>query len=83
MFIEQRTERLESPGQPLVFDLRFEPLRPFKTQTEFIIYKSCSDIPDQLQFMSKLLHMVNKKQTKKKKDDFDFKISTNYGKNDR
>jgi hypothetical protein len=23
-----------------VFDLRFEPLRPFKTQVEFIIYKS-------------------------------------------
>lgn len=40
MFIEQKTERLEGPGQPLVFDLRFEPLRPFKTQTEFIVYKS-------------------------------------------
>jgi hypothetical protein len=40
VFIEQKTDRLDEPKQPLVFDLRFEPLRPFKTQTEFIIYKS-------------------------------------------
>jgi len=40
VFIEQKTEKLSDPSQPIVFDLRFEPLRPFKTQTEFIIYKS-------------------------------------------
>lgn len=28
------------PDEPILFDLRFEPLRPFKTQVEFIIYKS-------------------------------------------
>ena len=29
-----------SPDDPLVFQMRFEPLRPFKTSTEFVVYKS-------------------------------------------
>jgi len=40
VFIDQKTESLSNPDKPLEFDLRFEPLRPFKTQTEFVIYKS-------------------------------------------
>lgn len=40
VFFEQQTETLNSVDDPLVFNLRFEPLRPFKTATEFIIYKS-------------------------------------------
>lgn len=40
VFIDQRTESISSPNEPILFDLRFEPLRPFKTQIEFIIYKS-------------------------------------------
>jgi hypothetical protein len=31
---------LTSPKQPLVFKMRFEPLRSFKTSVEFVIYKS-------------------------------------------
>lgn len=40
VFIDQRTESISSPNEPILFDLRFEPLRPFKTQVELIIYKS-------------------------------------------
>jgi hypothetical protein len=40
VFIEQRTNSLSSAEDPLCFDLRFEPLRPFKSQVEFIVYKS-------------------------------------------
>jgi hypothetical protein len=40
VFFEQRTDNLQSQDDPLQFDLRFEPLRPFKTTVEFIIYKS-------------------------------------------
>ena len=40
VFIDQKTDNILSVDDPIVFDLRFEPLRPFKTQTEFIIYKS-------------------------------------------
>lgn len=40
VFIEQRTNSLNSADEPLIFDLRFEPLRPFKSQVEFIVYKS-------------------------------------------
>ena len=40
VYIDQRTESISSPDEPILFDLRFEPLRPFKTQIEFIIYKS-------------------------------------------
>jgi hypothetical protein len=40
VFIDQKTESLSNPDKPIEFDLRFEPLRPFKTQTEFLIYKS-------------------------------------------
>lgn len=31
VFIDQRTESISSPDEPILFDLRFEPLRPFKT----------------------------------------------------
>jgi len=40
VYVEQKTTNLSNADEPLVFDLRFEPLRPFKTQVEFIIYKS-------------------------------------------
>lgn len=40
VFFEQRNDRLMSPDDPLVFQMRFEPLRPFKTSTEFVVYKS-------------------------------------------
>ena len=40
VFIDQRTDNIMSIDDPIVFDLRFEPLRPFKTQVEFIIYKT-------------------------------------------
>lgn len=40
VFFEQRTESLPSAKSPLVFHLRFEPLRPFKASLEFIVYKS-------------------------------------------
>ena len=40
VFFEQQNSQLSSPHEPLVFAMRFEPLRPFKTNTEFIIYKS-------------------------------------------
>jgi hypothetical protein len=40
VFIEQKTNSLQSAEEPLCFDLRFEPLKPFKTNVEFIIYKS-------------------------------------------
>lgn len=40
VFLDQRTESLQSAEDPIVFDLRFEPLRSFKTQVEFVIYKS-------------------------------------------
>ena len=40
VFLDQRTESISSPEEPILFDLRFEPLRPFKTQVEFVIYKS-------------------------------------------
>ena len=40
VFFEQRTEVLRSARDPLVFTMRFEPLRPFKTSMEFIVYKS-------------------------------------------
>ena len=40
VFFEQRSETLSSGREPLVFTLRFEPLRSFKTNLEFVIYKS-------------------------------------------
>ena len=40
MFFEQKTENLQAANQPLVFLMRFEPLRPFKASLEFIVYKS-------------------------------------------
>lgn len=40
VFFEQQGDRLLSSDDPLVFQMRFEPLRPFKTNTEFVIYKS-------------------------------------------
>lgn len=40
VFFEQKGDRLLSAEDPLVFQMRFEPLRPFKTSTEFVIYKS-------------------------------------------
>ena len=35
-----RTEHLMSPDEPLEFSMSFEPLRPFKAQSELVIYKS-------------------------------------------
>jgi len=40
VFFEQKGDRLQSAEDPLEFQMRFEPLRPFKTNTEFVIYKS-------------------------------------------
>jgi hypothetical protein len=40
VYFEQKSNSLSSAEDPLVFDLRFEPLRPFKTNAEFIIYKA-------------------------------------------
>lgn len=40
VFFEQKNETLQSAKDPLTFFMRFEPLRPFKTSTEFIVYKS-------------------------------------------
>ena len=40
VFFEQRSHRLQSSEDALEFQMRFEPLRPFKTNTEFVIYKS-------------------------------------------
>lgn len=40
VFFEQKNDRLMSPDDPLGFQMRFEPLRPFKCQTEFVVYKS-------------------------------------------
>lgn len=40
VFIDQRTNNLHDANEPLTFDLRFEPLRPFKSQVEFVVYKS-------------------------------------------
>ncbi len=40
MFFEQKTETLKSANDPLVFLMRFEPLRAFKSSLEFIVYKS-------------------------------------------
>jgi hypothetical protein len=40
VFIDQKTNSLQHSEEPLVFNLRFEPLRPFKSQVEFIIHKS-------------------------------------------
>lgn len=40
VFIEQKGERIHSPEDPLEFALRFEPLRPYKTNCEFVVYKS-------------------------------------------
>lgn len=40
VFIDQTTDKITNPDDPIVFDLRFEPLRPFKAQTELCIYKS-------------------------------------------
>lgn len=40
VFIDQRSNNLQDASEPLTFDLRFEPLRPFKSQVEFIVYKS-------------------------------------------
>lgn len=40
VFFEQRNESMSGPNDPLVFFMRFEPLRPFKCPCEFIIYKS-------------------------------------------
>lgn len=40
VFIEQKSERIHSPDDPLEFVLRFEPLRPYKTSCEFVVYKS-------------------------------------------
>lgn len=40
VLLEQSKDTLLSPDDELEFTLRFEPLRPFKANTEFIIYKS-------------------------------------------
>jgi hypothetical protein len=40
VFFEQKNDRLITTDDPLTFKLRFEPLRPFKTSMEFIVYKS-------------------------------------------
>lgn len=40
VFIDQRTQYVSNQDEPIEFDLRFEPLRPFKTQCEIVIYKS-------------------------------------------
>lgn len=40
VYIDQKTNSLSHSEEPLVFDLRFEPLRPFKSQVEFIVHKS-------------------------------------------
>jgi hypothetical protein len=40
VFFEQRGNRISSPDEPLEFNMRFEPLRPYKTATEFVVYKS-------------------------------------------
>jgi hypothetical protein len=40
VFFEQKNENLEDSKDPLLFYMRFEPLRPFKTSAEFIVYKS-------------------------------------------
>jgi hypothetical protein len=40
VFFEQKNEKLSQSREPLVFFMRFEPLRPFKTNAEFIVYKS-------------------------------------------
>ena len=40
VFFEQRGDRLSSPEDPLEFQMRFEPLRPYKASTEFVVYKS-------------------------------------------
>lgn len=40
VFFEQLNDTLNSPDEEIEFLLRFEPLRPFKVNTEFIIYKS-------------------------------------------
>jgi len=40
VFFEQKTENLLSAKEPLAFLMRFEPLRPFKANVEFVVYKS-------------------------------------------
>ena len=40
VFVEQLNDKINSPDEELEFLLRFEPLRPFKVNAEFIIYKS-------------------------------------------
>lgn len=40
VFLEQAGDRILSADDPLEFNLRFEPLRPYKTSCEFIVYKS-------------------------------------------
>ena len=40
VFFEQKNDRLLSADEPLAFSMRFEPLRPFKTTAEFVVYKS-------------------------------------------
>lgn len=40
VFFEQKSERIRSSEDPIEFNMRFEPLRPYKTSTEFVIYKS-------------------------------------------
>ena len=40
VFFQQKTENLRSAKDPLVFLMRFEPLRSFKTSLEFVVYKS-------------------------------------------
>ena len=40
VFFEQKSDRMNNAEDPLEFKMRFEPLRPYKTNIEFIIYKS-------------------------------------------
>ena len=40
VFFEQKSDRIRNAEDPLEFAMRFEPLRPYKTNTEFVIYKS-------------------------------------------
>jgi hypothetical protein len=40
VFFEQGNDRLFSHDDALNFVMRFEPLRPFKTSVEFVVYKS-------------------------------------------
>ena len=40
MFFEQKSDKLGESSDGLEFFMSFEPLRPFKTSAEFMVYKS-------------------------------------------